>query len=154
MLAFHVRSLTLLWIAVTVTHASVHISNGTVHGTSDNESGVEKFLGIPFAEPPVGARRLRQAAPLEQSFGTIEADKFGPSCISARDQGLESEDCLTLNIWRPLGAAERNVSLPVLVWLYGGSLTSGYTVGSSLASGGLILITDVDRPILATKLPL
>jgi carboxylesterase type B len=133
MFPFHVRGLTLFWIIGTVTHASVHISNGTVHGIFDNESGVEKFLGIPFAEPPVGARRLRQAAPLEQSFGTIEADKFGPSCISARDQGRESEDCLTLNIWRPLGAVERNVSLPVLVWLYGGSLTSGSTVGSHSA---------------------
>ena len=133
MFPFHVRGLTLLWIIGTVTHASVHIANGTVHGNSDNGSGVEKFLGIPFAEPPVGARRLRQAAPLEKSFGIIEADKFGPSCISARNQGLESEDCLTLNIWRPIGAVERNVSLPVLVWLYGGSLTSGSTVGSHSA---------------------
>ena len=151
MFPFHVRGLTLFWIIGTVTHASVHISNGTVHGIFDNESGVEKFLGIPFAEPPVGARRLRQAAPLEQSFGTIEADKFGPSCISARYQGLESEDCLTLNIWRPLSTSKSNVSFPVLVWLYGGSLTSGYTVVSKPASDALTLITDVHRTILATK---
>lgn len=130
MFAFLVRSSILLWLFSTAAYASVNIANGTVNGVTDNDSGVEKFLGIPFAEPPVGDRRLRQAAPLEQSFGTLEADKFGPSCISARDQGPESEDCLTLNIWRPLSAAKSNVLLPVLVWLYGGSLTSGYTVSS------------------------
>jgi carboxylesterase type B len=130
MFALPVQSLILLWIFSTVACASVHFANGTVDGVADKDSGVEKFLGIPFAEPPVGDRRLRQAAPLERSFGRIEADKFGPSCISARNQGPESEDCLTLNIWRPFDAAKSNVTLPVLVWLYGGSLTSGYTVGS------------------------
>lgn len=154
MFALPARRSILLWIFSAATYASVHIANGTVGGVIDDNSGVEKFLGIPFAEPPIGDRRLRQAAPLEQPFGTLEADKFGPSCISARDQGLESEDCLTLNIWRPLGAAKSNVSLPVLVWLYGGSLTSGYTVYSDPACGALTLITDVGRPILAMKLPL
>lgn len=120
----------LLWIFSTAAYASVHIANGTVNGVTDNDSGVEKFLSIPFAEPPVGDRRLRQAVPLEQSFGTIEADEFGPSCISAQDQDPKSEDCLTLNIWRPLNATKSKASLPVLVWLYGGSLTSGYTVSS------------------------
>lgn len=154
MFAFPARSSILLWIFSTAAYASVRIANGTVNGVIDNDSSVEKFLGIPFAEPPVGDRRLRQAAPLEKSFDTLEADKFGPSCISARDQGLESEDCLTLNIWRPLSTSKSNVSLPVLVWLYGGSLTSGYTVVSKPASDALTLITDVHRPILATKPPL
>jgi carboxylesterase type B len=154
MFALTSRRLILLWVFGTAAYASVNIANGTVNGITDNASGIEKFLGIPFAEPPVGDRRLRQAAPLTQSFGTIEADEFGPSCISARDQGPESEDCLTLNIWRPLSAAKGNVSLPVLVWLYGGSLTSGYTVGSHSADIALRLIADVDRPILETKLPL
>lgn len=154
MLPFPARSSKLLWIFSAAAYASVHIANGTVNGVIDNDSGIEKFLGIPFAEPPVGDRRLRQAAPLEQPFGTLEANKFGPSCISARDQGLQSEDCLTLNIWRPLGAVDSNFSLPVLVWLYGGSLTSGYTVCSHSASVALTLITDVDRPILEMKLPL
>jgi len=127
----------LFWISCIASHAvwaSVHIANGTVHGVTDHGSGVEKFLGIPYAEPPVGDRRLRRAEPLGQSFGTLQADKFGFSCISARDQGPESEDCLTLNIWRPSGTAENNLSLPVLVWLYGGSLTSGYTVSLHVAN--------------------
>ncbi|KAK5741743.1 hypothetical protein LTR17_003734 [Elasticomyces elasticus] len=148
--ALRVRSSILLWILYTATHAasvSVHIVNGTVHGVTDNDSGVEKFLGIPFAEPPVGDRRLRQAAPLKQSFSTLDADQFGPSCISAEDQGPESEDCLTLNIWRPSSAAKANVSLPVLVWLYGGSLTSGYTVSLHVADIFPTTITYINTPI-------
>ena len=35
-----------------------------------------------------------------------------------------SEDCLTLNIWRPASAQDR---LPVIVFLHGGSAISGYT---------------------------
>ena len=147
----------LLWIVASATYAacaSVHIANGTLLGVTDNDSGVEKFLGIPFAKPPVGDRRLRQAVPLAESFGTLEADRFGPSCISARDQGFASEDCLTLNIWRPSNAITSSVSLPVLVWLYGGSLTSGYTVSSHTAVNVINVIAYIDRPILVMKLPL
>jgi carboxylesterase type B len=121
----------LLWIlsfCAIAACTSVRIANGTVIGIFDNSNGVEKFLGLPFAQPPIGDRRLRQAGPLQESFGTLQADEFGPGCISARNQSNESEDCLTLNIWRPAVVAWSNVSLPVLVWLYGGSLTSGNTV--------------------------
>ena len=142
MFAFPARSSILLWIFSTAAYASVHIANGTVNGVVDNDNSVEKFFGIPFAELPVGGRRLRRPVPLEQPFCTLGADNF------------ESEDCLTLNIWRPLGAAKSNVSLPVLVWLYGGSLTSGYTVGENSPGDALTLITNVDRPILVMKLPL
>ncbi|KAK5682981.1 hypothetical protein LTS10_004509 [Elasticomyces elasticus] len=153
--ALRVRSSILLWILYTAAHAasvSVHIVNGTVHGVTDNDSGIEKFLGIPFAEPPVGDRRLRQAAPLEQSFGTLDADDFGPSCISAKDQGPESEDCLTLNIWRPSSAAKANVSLPVLVWLYGGSLTSGYTADPRNEATAMTRISsEIGKPIIVVS---
>jgi hypothetical protein len=68
------RGSILLWIlgtAADVACASVHIANGTLLGVVDNDDGVEKFLGIPFAEPPVGDRRLRQAVPMGKSFGTL-----------------------------------------------------------------------------------
>lgn len=107
---------------------SVIIRNGTLIGLADAQNGVQKFLGIPFAEPPIGDLRLRQAIPLSKNFGTRQADAFGPACINAGNQGNASEDCLTLNIWRPTRSAAANESLPVLVWLYGGGLTGGYTV--------------------------
>ena len=131
--------------------ASVLISNGTVHGVISNGSGVEKFLGIPYAEPPVGSRRLCQSVPLRELFGTLEANEFGPSCISARDEEPESEDCLTLNIWRPSNVAKINASLPVLVWLYGGSLNSGSTVSLRAADSAIAKVSHTTRPILNMK---
>lgn len=140
------------------TCASVRITNGTVYGVVDSDNGVEKFLGLPYAEPPIGDRRLRQAEPLTESFGTFEADKFGSSCISVDDQGAQSEDCLTMNIWRPTAAGSGNESLPVLVWLYGGSLISGHTVSrfpSSKANTSFsTMIAYIYRPIRSTKEPL
>ena len=106
---------------------AVQIRNGTLIGTVDPASLVQKFLGVPFAEPPIGALRLQQAVALRNSFGVLEADRFGPACYNAGNAGNASEDCLTLNIWRPLGSA-MGERLPVLVWLYGGGLTAGYTV--------------------------
>lgn len=121
-------SLWILCACIHTAHTSVLTSNGTINGVIDESNGVEKFLGIPFAEAPIGDRRLRHAVPLQEAFDAFEASAFGPSCISNSDQGPESEDCLTLNIWRPSKSSSVIASLPVLVWFYGGSLTAGYTV--------------------------
>lgn len=110
------------------TAASIETTNGTVLGFVDQTNGVEKFLGIPFAEPPVGGLRLQQATPLKHSFGSIEAAKFGHSCYGKTNRDGASEDCLTLNIWKPISLFPNNQSIPVLVWLYGGGLTDGYGV--------------------------
>ncbi|KAF0318341.1 carboxylesterase [Colletotrichum asianum] len=128
---------------------SVLTTNGTVVGVNDAVNGVQRFLGIPFAEPPVGDLRLRQAVSLRKSFSNLQADKFGPSCYSARDQGNSSEDCLTLNMWRPTNATSSSSQLPVLVWLYGGGLTNGYTAdprfeGTSMARTS----QDIGKPII------
>jgi hypothetical protein len=113
---------------------TVTIANGTVVGVEDADTGVQKFLGIPFAEPPVGDLRLRQATPLARSFGILQAASFGTSCYPGRGgQGNFSEDCLTLNIWRSAIANASNATMPVLVWLYGGGFTAGSTVRSPSA---------------------
>jgi carboxylesterase type B len=106
---------------------TVTIANGTLHGVSDRLNGVDKFFGVPYAQPPVGALRLRQAIPLTEEFGEIDATSFGPSCYG-RQNPNPNEDCLTLNIWRSSSIEEQ---LPVFVWFYGGSLSNGYTVCSS-----------------------
>lgn len=118
--------LALLSTCASIKASSVSIDNGTLFGVIDQSTDVERFLGIPYAQPPTQEFRLRQAQPLQESFGTLNASTFRASCYSKRDQGSASEDCLTLNIWRPTGTGDE--ALPVLVWLYGGSLTDGYTV--------------------------
>jgi carboxylesterase type B len=122
---------------MTTTHGqstvSITINNGTIVGTRNETSNVDKFLGIPYAQPPINDLRLRQAVPIQQSFGTLRADAFGASCYGARNPSNSSEDCLTLNIWRPAGVFQ-NETLPVLVWIYGGGFMTGYTVSILLES--------------------
>ncbi|KAH9240127.1 hypothetical protein K456DRAFT_1719459 [Colletotrichum gloeosporioides 23] len=128
---------------------SVLTTNGTVVGVNDAVNGVQTFLGIPFAEPPVGDLRLRQAVSLRKSFGNLQADKFGPSCYFARDQGNSSEDCLTLNIWRPTNATSSSSQLPVLVWLYGGGLTNGYAADPRFEGTSIARISqDIGKPVI------
>jgi carboxylesterase type B len=120
------------WLASIATLAqiaysqSVTITNGTVTGTNDAVNNVQRFLGIPYAQPPVGNLRLQQSIPLNSSFGTLNATTFGPACYGKSNPN-PSEDCLTLNVWRPSDASNKGL-LPVLVWFYGGGLTGGYTV--------------------------
>ncbi|HET7793174.1 MAG TPA: carboxylesterase family protein, partial [Rhizobacter sp.] len=116
-------------------------SLGAVSGIE--QAGTYAWLGIPYAKPPVGA--LRWKAPAAPDAWTTKRDTkaFGNACIqNGRIYGpgsnntydatigttlntpVGSEDCLTLNIWRP---ATQDVNLPVLFFVYGGSNISGYT---------------------------
>jgi para-nitrobenzyl esterase len=122
---------------------------GRVRGTSDG--GIRVFRGLPFAQPPVGARRWRPPVEMPPWSGVRDASAFGPSCIQpvrrtasiyADDVGPTSEDCLSLNIWAP----QRAGRAPVLVWIYGGALTTGASRlgmydGAALARQGIAVVS-------------
>jgi para-nitrobenzyl esterase len=96
--------------------------------------GATAYLGVPYAEPPVGPLRWQPPVPV-QAHGPATA--FGPSApqltgpftglVPGMAVGTTSEDCLTLNVWVPDGAE----GLPVMVWIHGGAFQIG---GSSLPS--------------------
>ncbi|KAK7955246.1 alpha/beta-hydrolase [Apiospora saccharicola] len=133
---------------------SVTIANGTLVGVEDSTSGVQKFLGIPYAQPPIGDLRLRQARPLNSSFGALQASAFGHSCYGAGSKPNASEDCLTLNIWRPPGkGAEAKELLPVLVWLYRGGLAAGYTSDPLFEGTNMVSIsTEIQKPVILVSI--
>ncbi|GJN93304.1 hypothetical protein Rhopal_006351-T1 [Rhodotorula paludigena] len=90
---------------------------------------VSPFLGIPYAQPPVGDLRLRRSRVLDSQFdgGKYEAKEYSPFCpgIGGDNVGFEqSEDCLTINVLRPAGTTE-NDALPVGFWIYGGGFQMG-----------------------------
>ncbi|KAL5503975.1 hypothetical protein ACEPAH_8047 [Sanghuangporus vaninii] len=90
-------------------------------------NGTEKWLGIPFAQPPVGSLRFKAPVSISTVSDSIQdASTFGNACPQLPgDLGAPmSEDCLYLNVWRPSGTSS-NDKLPVLFWIYGGAWTSG-----------------------------
>lgn len=135
-----------LSLAAATSHAAppqAETSAGAVRGTVESE--VEVFKGIPFAAPPVGELRWRAPQPVAPWQGVRDATRFGHDCMRpAADPAFEpSEDCLTLNVWRPTGAAKRK--LPVLVWIHGGAFVSGSNVppeasGAAFARDGVIFV--------------
>ncbi|PIL26547.1 hypothetical protein GSI_12305 [Ganoderma sinense ZZ0214-1] len=100
---------------------------GTTQASADNVT-VEFFGGIPFAQPPIG--ELRFASPVEvDSLGvsTFNATAFGAPCVQPDVDGV-SEDCLTLNVYRPSESLLSNETLaPVMLWIYGGGFAGGVT---------------------------
>ncbi len=126
-------------------HMIRNTSLGLVEGTDQSRStGTFAWLGVPYAEPPVGRLRWRAPVPHRPWHGVRDAQQFGQGCIqegrmfspapSGPHYGLDirdglkkpvgSEDCLTLNIYRP-STQERN--LPVIVFIHGGSNMVGYS---------------------------
>ncbi|WP_222926906.1 carboxylesterase/lipase family protein [Sphingomonas gilva] len=132
---------------------------GTLEGRAGD--GVEGFVGIPYAAPPVGPLRWRPPEPAPRWQGVRVAAAFGNDCPQVRFPGDATpstqpmdEDCLTLNLWRPEGAAAGSPGeggaprprLPVMVWIHGGSFVAGSSNspvldGAALARRGVLLVS-------------
>ncbi|NIJ19077.1 para-nitrobenzyl esterase [Sphingomonas naasensis] len=124
----------------------VTVDTGKIAGKASGD--VEAFLGIPYAAPPVGPLRWRSTQPAARWSGVRPADALGPDCMQARDRADDhrplSEDCLTVNVWRPAQRTAR--ARPVLVWIHGGGFVAGgsqdpQTWGDALARRGIVVVT-------------
>ena len=97
----------------------VNTTSGVFQGVSV-ANGTERWLGIPYAQSPVGALRFKAPAPVTTPIpGLQNAANFGNACpqIPSNLGAQISEDCLFLNIWRPEGTSSSD-KLPVLAWIY------------------------------------
>jgi para-nitrobenzyl esterase len=131
--------------------STVRTAGGALRGRATG--GVHRFLGIPFAQAPVGPLRWRPPVPEAPWPGERDATSYGPvnqqPPLTGSFRPLTPEpsrigdDCLNLNVWTPdLGAA----GLPVLVWIHGGAFYAGAGSdevydGSAFARDGVVAVT-------------
>ena len=128
----------------------VRVEGGRLRGRIDR--GVAAFLGIPYAAPPFGARRMQPPEQPEGWPGERLVTDYGPTC--PKDDGappdplfpevvVPGEECLNLNVWTPDPGGS---GLPVLVWVHGGQFTKGSGSGAmyrgtSFARDGVVCVT-------------
>jgi para-nitrobenzyl esterase len=117
---------------------TIALADGTIEG--EIAGGTRRFLGIPFAAPPVGDLRWRAPQPPAKWSGTLATKAFSSACPqrpSTLGTPSENEDCLYLNVWTPDPAPAG--TLPVMVWFHGGGNEFGSTGDAiPLGLGGLI----------------
>jgi len=149
----YLRPLFAAAIAFTITAASasektnvVGTSSGPVQGTVDGP--VAKFLGIPFAAPPIGALRWQPPRDPPSWTQTLVAEKFGSACaqpgLGAFAAPSDAEDCLYINVFAPKDLPSSD-GRPVMIWFYGGGLFAGasndYDGGKLAAQGDVVVVT-------------
>lgn len=132
---------------LSATSVSVQTPQGVFVG--ERQADTVRFLGMPYAQQPVGERRWRKPLPPKAHEGERPALAFGPACpqgqdnFSGSDVGTRDEACLYLNVWAP---AQADAPLPVMVWLHGGAHRIGagslpFYNGTSLARRGVVVVT-------------
>jgi para-nitrobenzyl esterase len=136
---------------VDVTEPVVRTASGLVRGHR-NAQGIAVFLGIPFAQAPMGDLRFAAPHPARPWDGVRDAAAFGPpppqsayavTPAPAPAPGQDPDDWLTVNVFTPdAGAA----GLPVMVWIYGGAYRAGAASvpgydGTRFAQENVVLVT-------------
>ncbi|WP_138918594.1 carboxylesterase/lipase family protein [Nitrospirillum viridazoti] len=132
---------------------TVQLSSGEIRGAE--KGAVDEFLGIPYAQAPVGPLRWHDPLPVKAWQGMRDATQASPACYQGPPgkfgpftsefliQGPVSEDCLYLNVWKPRQAHGK---LPVFVYIHGGGFGSGSGTipiyeGGGLAAKGAVVVT-------------
>ena len=112
---------------------------------------LRKFLGIPYATPPVGNLRWKPPQAHARWFAPLDTTKFGSHCpqdASFFGIASASEDCLFLSVFTPnhpnANALPSHLH-PVMVWIHGGGLIAGesddYDPANLVEQGDVIVVT-------------
>ncbi|KAK2014524.1 carboxylesterase [Colletotrichum eremochloae] len=148
---------------VTIKSPQANIKGTTKGILGIHDGQVESFYGIPYAKPPLGDLRFKPPVRLTQPLGNLEATNDQPeSCPQfaippnigsplippelldtvfnlpiLQNLAVGKEDCLTINVQRPVGTKEGD-KLPVMYWIFGG----GFELGSTSMYNGVGLVAE------------
>ena len=131
---------------------------GTIMGTVKETDVFGKsmrtyhYFGIPYAEAPVGDLRFKKPIPKTRLVSPFDASKHGKTCLQVlvfpfpEEKHISiDEDCLTLNVYVPVGSEGSQGNLAVMVNIYGGGFICGasepYVSDTLSAYGNVIVVT-------------
>mmetsp|Transcript_12225 Transcript_12225/g.18505 ORF Transcript_12225/g.18505 Transcript_12225/m.18505 type:complete len:544 (+) Transcript_12225:93-1724(+) len=105
---------------------------GSVEGHVNGE-GVREWVGIPYAEPPVGSLRWEYPRSPSPWSDVYVANKNPPGCAqnctlppgTGTCPDYVSEDCLFLSVFAPLMPPTDPNGYPVIFFMHGGAFTDG-----------------------------
>jgi len=149
-------------IVASSTEPVVETASGKLRGSI--HKGIYSFKGIPYGADTGGANRFLPPQPLAPWAGVRSSLTWGwvspqpartgwkndeEAWLFRWNDGIQSEDCLRLNLWTP--ATDSTKKRPVMVWLHGGGFTAGsgnehpaYD-GERLARRGDVVVVSVNH---------
>jgi carboxylesterase type B len=132
------------------------IEDSVISGTDDNFTVLQyvKYLGIPYAEPPVGELRFQKPVAKKPWNDTHNGTVFGPMChqgngrVSSDPMAIVdnkmSEDCLTLDIYAPVASTTSGDSYAVMVFLLGATGGSKGFIADTISAYGDVVVVVVN----------
>ncbi|MEV7405600.1 carboxylesterase family protein [Streptomyces sp. NPDC091267] len=134
----------------TTSPVTVATPHGPVRGER-HATGV-RFLGLPYAQPPVGSLRFAAPVPPEPWTDVLDATSYGPTAqrrafaevTTIPEPTIPGAATLNLNVFTPDPSPAAD--LPVLVWIHGGGFVAGSAAspwydGRSFNRDGIVLVS-------------
>eukprot|EP00058_Branchiostoma_floridae_P021065 XP_002606555.1 hypothetical protein BRAFLDRAFT_247407 [Branchiostoma floridae] len=126
--------------------------SGTIMGSTATVERivVERYLGVPYATPPLGNLRFLKPQPVRAWEGVKYANDYGDSCMQypLPENIVTSEDCLYLNVFVPRVTLEEDEeNMAVMVYLHGGRFNTDTATnynGEWLAAVGSVIVVTVN----------
>lgn len=155
-MAFMELLLTMLSLLVAVSSDVVQTNTGPVQGKVVASGKVEAFLGIPYAEPPIGPLRFSKPVPKTPWQEVYDATSLPPACTQVKlgkvfyapDEDYMSEDCLYLNLWVP-NSKRTDEPKTIMLFIHGGGFMFGasnqpFYHGEKLAEHGDVIVATIN----------